>query len=237
MRLIFILFAFIPLNIFCQTNVEVHYKAEILINLDTLQGPVKFKQVLKNSLDKSKLIDFVLSINPIDSLSLFKKDDLKNPSISKLDLLTIKQILDINGVYIHTKNKIIHDYYILEKNLKVEVKDNVKWILTKKAKKIDGYRCLMAKGIIGSGKNVGEIIQAWYTTDIPLPYGPKAYYGLPGLILEIKEKNFVIYANKIKFKDKAIKINLPKKEEIISLKQADSIIKIANKRASEFFKN
>lgn len=28
---------------------------------------------------------------------------------------------------------------------------------------------------------------AWYTVDIPLPYGPYKFYGLPGLVVEVED--------------------------------------------------
>jgi len=237
MKIVTLILLIIPFNIWCQTNVEVHYKSEILIDFDTLQGPERFKQVFKNSVEKSKLIDFVLLINVNDSLSLFKKDDLNDPSISKMDLLTISQILEVNGKYINSKRKLIHDYFLLEKNLKVEVEKTVNWILTKEVKKIGDYTCLKAIGTIEYGKSKNETVEAWYTASIPLPYGPKTYHGLPGLILEIKEKNHILYLDKIKFISDEIKIIAPEKKDIISEKQANSIIKIANKKAEEYFKN
>lgn len=237
MRIIFLVLFIIPFKIFCQTNAEVHYKSEILINFDTLQGPLKFKQVLKNSLDKSELIDFVLSINGKENLTSFKKNELEESEISKMDLLTINQILNIKGKYILNKGKLIHDYFIMEQNLKVEVEKKVNWSLTKERKKIGEYVCLKAKGIVEYGKNKGELIEVWYAPSIPLPYGPKVYFGLPGLILEVKEKNYILYADEIKFIKKTVKIKAPESNEIISEKEADSIIEIANRKAEEFFKN
>lgn len=49
-------------------------------------------------------------------------------------------------------------------------------------KEILGYACNMAKT-----QFAGREYVAWYTVDIPLPYGPYKFYGLPGLVVEIED--------------------------------------------------
>jgi len=65
--------------------------------------------------------------------------------------------------------------------------NKIEWVLSKETKKIGEFTCYKAlyqKEIAGKRKEV----VAWYTTDIPLAYGPKEYGGtLPGLILELDE--------------------------------------------------
>ncbi|MBU2928090.1 GLPGLI family protein [Winogradskyella psychrotolerans] len=99
------------------------------------------------------------------------------------------------------------------------------------------YVCLKAIGTVEYGKYKGDKVEAWYAISIPLPYGPKMYRGLPGLILEVKETNSILYADKIEFQEKNISIKSPKKEKIISEKDADSILVIMNKKAEGYFKN
>ena len=49
-------------------------------------------------------------------------------------------------------------------------------------KEILGYACNMAKTVFAGREYV-----AWYTVDIPLPYGPYKFYGLPGLVVEVED--------------------------------------------------
>ncbi|MBQ7042325.1 MAG: GLPGLI family protein [Muribaculaceae bacterium] len=49
---------------------------------------------------------------------------------------------------------------------------------------IMGYSC--GKATVNFA---GREYSVWYTTDIPLPYGPYKFYGLPGLILRVEESN------------------------------------------------
>ena len=71
------------------------------------------------------------------------------------------------------------------------VKDNtinIKWQLTTESKKIGVYTVQKATAAF-RGRNY----TAWFTTQIPLPYGPWKLSGLPGLILEAYDTNKEIY--------------------------------------------
>lgn len=67
---------------------------------------------------------------------------------------------------------------------------NLNWELKEDFKEISGYKCQKAT-VAFRGRNY----DAWFTTDIPLPYGPWKLGGLPGLILEVyddkKEISFI----------------------------------------------
>lgn len=55
---------------------------------------------------------------------------------------------------------------------------DMKWKLSKRKKNILGYKCFKASTDFRGRKYV-----VWYTTSIPLPYGPWKFCGLPGIIL------------------------------------------------------
>jgi GLPGLI family protein len=69
----------------------------------------------------------------------------------------------------------------------------VTWQITDETQKIAGF---VARKAIGkplfeegfTGFEYGDAI-AWFTTDVPLNYGPDGYYGLPGLIVKIEHPN------------------------------------------------
>ena len=72
--------------------------------------------------------------------------------------------------------------YVKEKRVKID------WILINETKKIGNFECKKATGILR-----GREYTAWYTDEIPLPYGPWKLQGLPGLILEAYNENQEIY--------------------------------------------
>lgn len=58
------------------------------------------------------------------------------------------------------------------------------WQITGNTKKIKSYNCQEAKLELH-----GRFYTAWFTTDIPIHKGPLKLHGLPGLIVEVEEKN------------------------------------------------
>ena len=68
---------------------------------------------------------------------------------------------------------------------------------------------------------------AWFAPEIPVRFGPKNYSGLPGLVLEVKRKEFTITATKINLNpdEKKLKIKrVDKDEKVISQKEMNERI-------------
>lgn len=61
----------------------------------------------------------------------------------------------------------------------------IQWKLSPERKEIDGYMCNKAVADFG-----GRTWIVWYTTEIPLSFGPWKLNGLPGLILDASDKDF-----------------------------------------------
>ena len=80
------------------------------------------------------------------------------------------------------------------------------------------------------GKFVHPVI-AWYCPEIPYKFGPAGYGGLPGMILELQEKNNVFGAIKIELKAPLEKIQIPKKGIKISHQEYQNLfIKLSKSR-------
>ncbi|WP_370895264.1 GLPGLI family protein [Chryseobacterium gossypii] len=104
------------------------------------------------------------------------------------------------GIAIRSKNRIYKEaYYKSASQPKILIKSNIAdkpyWIEDTppeiqwnthydETKIISNYTCKKA-----TGNFRGSSIIAYYTTDLPYPYGPFKFGGLPGLILEIREEN------------------------------------------------
>jgi len=95
----------------------------------------------------------------------------------------------------------------------------LKWQLTQESKKINGYTSYKAT------RTNGKVI-AWYTPEIPVNFGPKGEYGLPGLILELEIGKIIFKAIKIELNPKKkIKIKTPNKGKIVTYKEYKTMIK------------
>ncbi|WP_081963874.1 GLPGLI family protein [Porphyromonas cangingivalis] len=96
------------------------------------------------------------------------------------------------------RNKLTPDVIVLDRKLKeytMEVKipmgsvytyresvDDLKWQLVPGDSVVSGYKCKKATTTYR-----GRSYVAWYTEEIPLPYGPYKFNGLPGLVMRIRD--------------------------------------------------
>lgn len=102
------------------------------------------------------------------------------------------------------------------KSLITQMQYDKDWELTPETKKINGFLCYKATRMpCQNSLEVSDssfLITAWYTLEIPLPYGPFVYGGLPGLILEVqREGNVFFKAKTMRWDDiNKIKIEFPK---------------------------
>ena len=95
-----------------------------------------------------------------------------------------------------------------------EIAPEQKWKIEKETKKIGKFSCKKATAFF-RGRNY----TAWFTTEIPLPFGPWKLNGLPGLILEAYDtnKNVYWYFKSVEYpsntKEKTKYLSLTKKEK------------------------
>lgn len=102
------------------------------------------------------------------------------------------------------------------------------WIETTESKKIDEFDCYKATKIIEFSTKKGlqkKEITAWYCPKIPYSFGPKGYCGLPGLILELTDKNVTFIVEKFSLKDNSVEISIPKNGKLISNDEYQNILK------------
>ncbi|WP_299886557.1 GLPGLI family protein [uncultured Lacinutrix sp.] len=170
--------------------------------------------------DELELMSFQLVYNK--EKSFFKKN--KNVPIKKLASI-MASIASGSKEEIHQLVNDKKTIYISEISSKVyRVVDTSKmnnWKLTNESKIIENYECYKATLTLFNTRSQKDyIIEAWYTPQIPVPFGPIGYGGLPGLILELKNRNGFVYTpESIKLNLKKIKIPKLENAEEISIKE------------------
>jgi GLPGLI family protein len=104
---------------------------------------------------------------------------------------------------------------------------SIKWKILTEIKEVAGYVCMSAESR-DTVKN--QRIVAWFTTEIPLPYGPELYHGLPGIILEldINDGAVSIVARDVQLGSLARRPVLPKRKRLKTLTSAEYNQRIAN---------
>lgn len=126
-----------------------------------------------------------------------------------------------DAIYIEGK---IYDKYTLIKSKA----SNTKWKITNETKNIGGYNCIKAicvKRKTNSIKSKNYTVEAWFTMDIPVNYGPLEYNGLPGLILEVKSANFTFFVKKIELSNEKINVKKLFSKNIITAEQHQENLK------------
>jgi GLPGLI family protein len=76
------------------------------------------------------------------------------------------------------------------------------WIIENEQKIIDGYICYKATNEYVVDNGVGIFrhpVIAWFCPQLPFPFGPNGYGNLPGLILQLQERNVVYGVKKLVF--------------------------------------
>lgn len=217
------LFLIIVSNVVFSQNGYIYYKKKLIANDNNTNQYVK--QALKQLNDQ----EYKLSFNA--NIALYKKEETM--SVEVINPVVEAFTRSFSGFrgevyYDRIKNRIIHKKEYLGQIFLIN-KKRIHWQLTKDTLKIDGYLCYKAKAIrtIQNSEGLHELdVIAWYTTDIPLPYGPDGYAGLPGLILQLEDNGTLTYVQKIKFlKNKTNMISLLENGEKITEEKFNAIVK------------
>lgn len=176
----------------CAQTGIITYKAQSLMQSETNK---EHSNSLKTEVD---LMLFTLKYN--GSYSFFKKE--KNIPINRFQSALATILIKSNIAWYQEIKKSESKFENEIKGESYQVINNDyfnNWKLLDQVKVIDSYACYKAeKKVFNSRSGKYSYVEAWYTPDIPVPYGPIGSGGLPGLILQFKIPNRVIYtANKI----------------------------------------
>ena len=121
-------------------------------------------------------------------------------------------------VVYHIKKKTMWSNLLYRKQIYIkELNPIINWKIEKERKKIGRFNCKKA-----TANFRGRNYTAWFTTEIPLPFGPWKLNGLPGLILEAYDTNKFVYwyfknvEYPTKIKNNVKYIEIPAKEKFIT---------------------
>ena len=114
-----------------------------------------------------------------------------------------------------------YEFYPLHNKNFLIAQEKIEWVVTTETKDINTIKCFKA---YNKNNPKDEI---WFTYDLPYGVGPLKYFGVPGLILEVKINDTLITAESISFKNvKTDKVKMPK-GEIVTKQEMDNIAKKA----------
>lgn len=161
-----------------------------------------------------------------ENSKLLEKIKNKHPNATLIKSFENKErrnIRDINLFVafkdsIYTRKHMVGQVYLIKAK-----KPNIQWNILDKTKRLGGYTVIKATACF-RGRNY----IAWFTPEIPVPYGPWKLIGLPGLILQAynAEKSIYFSAKKIKEKNTGNISSIPPNsvEKVINLEEYKTIL-------------
>ena len=186
------------------------------VKLDTIEG-LKNSKYFKNNLNRAIVgaehLDFTLTFD--NQNSFFEMKEIMDTE--NREIYMAKIFSNYRGKTFQNKEfsfaKIDNEFG--KYNVKKEVSKN--WIITSDVKYIDKYKCYKAttEYIVVNPKGTFKFpVIAWFCPEIPVPFGPNGYGNLPGLILELQERNVVFGVKKIALNSEVNLNYKPSKDDV-----------------------
>lgn len=200
------------------------YDLHIIMDDATKEIDKKYGYIQK-AIDATKELDYILKFN-INEAEFFQEKNDKLDNTSKYMANAISGVSKKNYINVDEKyilKEILTDGYLFKEN-EFLIKDTLitSWQISKENKMIGDYLCFKAttkkkiiKIVEDKEKEFFEEVSAWFAPSLPFSFGPSNYAGLPGLILELQERDFAFVIKKINL-NAAVKINPLKSDKIIS---------------------
>ncbi len=171
-----------------------------------------------------KLHRYVLIFNPDESYyhveSMEMPEDVENPTAYKL---SESGAIAKGDFYQNRKRRLVLNLSE-QKHEKILISDTLSqdhWQITGETKTIGKYHCIKAIWKCSRCKNPTE---AWFTPEIPVPFGPAGYGGLPGLILELKKYRTILTAEKIQWLKEKPHIKIPEADKQMTRAQYKAML-------------
>lgn len=159
-------------------------------------------------------LEFILKFS--DSISEFKTSTMMSDHLSDEAKLRLRFYPPLFANY---KKDSLYFFSLNKPNtLLIKKASSIKWHFTDESKIIDDKLCFKAttfKTIISRLGNKEIEIVAWYCPEIPIPFGPQNYGGLPGLIMELNDTGGItFYVSKISL-NKKVNVQIPKNKILV----------------------
>lgn len=219
-----------------KTEGTIHYKETIQLDIDL--GQLKdLPEAMKAQIPTEQSSESVLTFHPTASLytnaSKEEQEDVDYKSENEGFQIKI-QVENQDRAYFYdiSKRSSIESQEFFGKKFLIENAKPRKWKISKETKDILGYTC--KKATITSDED--ELIEAWFTSEIPVEVGPSSFYGLPGAILSVhtQDGNHDIVATKVVFEkiDRTIVV-APRKGKKVMAAQFKEIVEAKQKEMAE----
>ncbi len=208
-----IISSFISLGLNAQQNAIVYYDysfhpEKLSINKELKNAPkTEMNFFMKLAEEYAKQHKYILKFTPKEALykveAGIKPDELLDPSAWRISQWTFgKGVFYQNAPqrYILNQKTSMNQLYLVRDTIKSD------WTISYEKRIIGGLKCYKATKKAKTKK--GFDIEAWFTPEIPVPFGPGRFAGTPGLIVELNYGPHTLSLKKLTYK-KHLKIKKP----------------------------
>lgn len=204
------------------------------------------KEAFEEAMAKAFQKTYLLTFNKNEAL-FEEVVALEKPKPGQGGVLVSVSMTGDGNKYMNTKDKISYtaedifgDEFVVKDSLQ-----KITWEITSETKVIGDYNCVKATYIepvskndleayeryqekIKNGKTTlfemkkpePQTITAWYASEIPVSFGPNGVWGLPGLILQLENENYIYFCTKVSLKNnEKVKIKIPNSGKVVSKKE------------------
>lgn len=253
---------FMTSNLFAQEfQGKAYYQSKTTVNVDLSERniPEDRKQMIKERIKKANEKTFILNFNQLESI--YKEDvKLEQPGTGSGRGMRFGMMGGNSENYYKNvkestyavKNDLFGKIFLVRDSL-----PKLNWQMGSESKKIGKYTVFKATATKAIKRpNMGALfnrntenkeqeyiekeiqIVAWYSPEIPINQGPAAYWGLPGLILEVSDDITTILCSEISMNPKEkVEIKVPSKGKVVNQAKYDEIAKTKMKEMRENFQN
>ncbi len=226
-------------------------KSKVNTNFGGRQIPEAQKAKIKERQNALSIKNYVLAFNKTSSL-FTEQEETNMPTKQQNERGgRMRLMLNTQNSGTHYKN-IETKQYVAQKDVfgkQFLIKDslqNYNWQLSDEVKTIGKYICFKATAIIPKittkpSENLEDnitTVTAWYTVEIPISQGPDMFWGLPGLILELKVDNRILLCSKIELNlEEELIITPPEKGKKVTQEKFNEIFAKKAKKLKESMGN
>ncbi len=218
-----------------QSSVTIQYKVKLYNDSDK---NININKWVKQAVSGAEKIKFILKANQSESIFYLEDNIYNKEKKVKIALDFSEYIAPIYNSFneeFYYFNTIDENYFKKNEYL-VKVKKLETWKIKEESKKINGFLCYKAEGMLLSEEEQvkPKKVIAWYCPEINCSTGPNGFGGLPGLILEIQVGNVLFGAERIESFKKSVTIDRLDKGKLIDFKK---FIAISEDRILKAIKN
>ena len=197
-QLITILFVLVGIQSFAQERKDTY---SVIYSAKTALDTSKFKvhkahvgMILKeiDNLELSLKIQDTLTVFEVGiPMGIDRKSSYFKKRARSFLLLREAYYTDLKNRKLFTHSIFNNEEYLIESLI-----SKYEWQVSDESRIISGYTCYKAstiKNYLSNGKAESYKVVAWFCPDIPIEAAPKDYFGLPGMVFELSEADYIIY--------------------------------------------